>query len=83
MDVVEPAAAGIALSITALRAHPHAMRTRLIRRLVQAKFGVVLSFAHTELVVNLVENWHGQGAVHLPGIRVVRETGSLVFTAAS
>ena len=35
-----------------------------------------------DIIARLVTDWHGQGSVHLPGIRVGRRAGRLVFTAA-
>ncbi|MBU2663294.1 tRNA lysidine(34) synthetase TilS [Actinoplanes bogorensis] len=41
--------------------------------------GSALSHRHVEALDALITDWHGQGAVHLPGgIQVVRERGALV-----
>jgi tRNA(Ile)-lysidine synthase len=37
---------------------------------------------HTLAVAELVTNWHGQKALDLPGVRVVRQDGRLIFTPA-
>jgi len=33
-------------------------------------------------VARLVTDWHGQGPVHLPGVRVERTAGLIVLTQA-
>ncbi|QEO10757.1 tRNA lysidine(34) synthetase TilS [Protaetiibacter larvae] len=80
-DVCEPAEAGIAVSVAALAANPSALRQRVIRYVVGAEFGVSLSRAQTLEVARLVTDWHGQDAIHLPGLTARREAGLLVFAA--
>ncbi len=80
-ELVDHAEAGIALNVRALAANPAALCQRIIRLAVSAEFGVSLSRAHTLAVTRLISNWHGQGPLHLPGIRVERRGGLLVFTA--
>lgn len=82
-EIVEHAEAGIAISIGALTANPAALRNRIIRHVVSSEFGVSLSRAQTLAAAALVTEWHGQKGVDLPGIRVVRVAGKLVFQAAS
>jgi tRNA(Ile)-lysidine synthase len=77
-DLVE---GGISLPVRALASNPAALRQRLIRLAVQSEFHLSLSRAHTLEVARLVTDWHGQGPLHLPGIRVERQGGLLVFTA--
>lgn len=79
-DIVEPAEAGIAVSVAALKANPAALRNRLIRRIAEAEFGSELSREHTLAIAVLVTDWKGQGPVYVPGIRVMRSAGRLVFT---
>jgi tRNA(Ile)-lysidine synthase len=67
--------------VGALAANPPALRQRIIRHVVAAEFGVSLSREHTLAAARLVTDWHGQGAIDLPTIRVSREGGLLVFTA--
>lgn len=81
-DLAEHAEAGLSLSVAGLAANPAALRQRIIRHAVLAEFGVALSRAQTIAVARLVTDWHGQGDVHLPGIRVNRQGGRLVFTAS-
>jgi tRNA(Ile)-lysidine synthase len=82
-EIVEHAEAGIAISVGALLANPAALRNRIIRFVVLSEFGVSLSRAQTLAAAALVTDWHGQKGVDLPGIRVVRAGGSLVFQAAA
>jgi tRNA(Ile)-lysidine synthase len=77
-DLVE---GGISLPVRALASNPAALRQRLIRLAVQSEFHLSLSRVHTLEVARLVTHWHGQGPLHLPGIRVERQGGLLVFTA--
>ena len=82
-ELAEHAEAGISLGIAALAANPPALRQRIIRLAALAEFGVSLSRAHTLEVARLVTDWHGQGALNLPGITVEREGHRLVFTATT
>ena len=77
-DLVE---GGISLPVRALASNPAALRQRLIRLAVQSEFHLSLSRAHTLEVARLITHWHGQGPLDLPGIRVERQGGLLVFTA--
>jgi tRNA(Ile)-lysidine synthase len=81
-ELAEHAEAGISLPVKALAANPPALRQRIIRLVVSSEFGVSLSRAHTLEVARLVTDWHGQGAVDLPGIRVKRLGHLLVFSAS-
>ena len=80
-ELAEIAEAGISLPVRALAANPAALRQRLIRLAVESEFHVSLSRAATLEVARLVTDWHGQGPLHLPGIRVERLGGLLVFSA--
>jgi tRNA(Ile)-lysidine synthase len=81
-ELAELAEGGIALPVDALAANPPALRHRLLRLAVEGEFGVTLTRAQTIEVARLVGDWHGQKAVHLPGIRVERLGGRIRFTAA-
>lgn len=81
-ELAEIAEAGISLPVAALAANPPALRHRLIRLAVQSEFHLSLSRQHTLEVARLVTDWHGQGPLDLPGIRVERAGGLIVFTAA-
>lgn len=69
----------VSLDANALADAPRAIYTRVIRIVAQAAFGVSLTSAHTTAIALLVTNWHGQGAAHVPGIRVERQGFRLVF----
>jgi tRNA(Ile)-lysidine synthase len=77
----EAAGAGIGLPVAVLAANPAAIRQRMIRHLVATEFGVTLERSHTLAVAQLVTHWHGQKALDLPGVRVERLGGALVFSA--
>ncbi|MDQ1575979.1 MAG: tRNA(Ile)-lysidine synthase [Microbacteriaceae bacterium] len=72
----------VALDVRGLEADPPALRQRIIRLVVSNEFGVALERVHTLAVAELVTNWHGQKALDLPGVRVVRQGGRLIFTPA-
>lgn len=80
-DIAEHSEAGISLPVAALAANPSALRQRLIRLAVSSEFHVSLSRAQTLEVARLVTDWHGQGPLDLPGIRVERQAGLILFTA--
>ena len=79
-EIVEPAEAGISVSVAALQANPAALRHRVIRRVAEAEFGSDLSREHTLGIAALVTDWRGQGPIFVPGIRVTRSQGKIVFT---
>ncbi|KFF58460.1 tRNA(Ile)-lysidine synthase [Cryobacterium sp. MLB-32] len=72
-------AAGGTLPVDDLAAQPAAVRQRIIRFGVEARFGSTLARTHTLAVARLVTDWHGQEALDLPGVRVVRQDGVLIF----
>lgn len=80
-ELIELAEAGCSLPANWLAANPAALRNRIIRRVALDEFGVSLSRAQTTEVARLATDWHGQGAVHLPGVRVNRAGARIVFTA--
>ncbi len=58
-----------------------AVRARSLKRWAEERSGRQLTAAHVEALRALVEDWHGQGAVALPGgSRVSRVGGRLAFT---
>lgn len=81
-EIVEPAEAGIKVLSGALFANPAALRNRIIRFVANAEFGVQLTRQQTLEVAKLVTDYKGQGALHLPSMRVKREGSYIVFTAA-
>lgn len=80
-EICEPAEAGIAVSVGVLAANPPALRQRIVRYMVESEFGVSLERVHTLAALGLVTDWHGQKPLDLPGVRVNRQDGMLVFSA--
>ena len=80
-ELADLAESGISLPVRALATNPPALRQRLIRLAVESEFHVSLSRAQTLEVARLVTHWHGQKALDLPGVRVERQGGLLIFTA--
>ena len=65
------------LDAGALAAQPPALRGRIVRSWLVGAGVVEPSAAHTGAVLALVEDWHGQRGVDLPGgVRVVRAGGT-------
>ncbi|TFC95919.1 tRNA lysidine(34) synthetase TilS [Cryobacterium sinapicolor] len=77
----ERADPGIRLEASRLEANPPAVRQRIIRFAVEREFGVSLERVHTLAALRLVTDWHGQKSLDLPGVRVERQDGWLIFTA--
>lgn len=82
-DFAQIVEAGIALPVKALAAQPAALRQRLIRLVVSSEFHLSLSRVQTLEVARLVTDWHGQKALDLPGVRVERRGGLIVFHATT
>ena len=82
-ELAEHAEAGISLPAKALASNPAALRQRIVRAAVLAEFGVSLSRAHTLQATRLATDWHGQGPLDLPGVKVERQGPLLLFTASS
>jgi tRNA(Ile)-lysidine synthase len=71
---------GAALRVDVLAAQPAAIRTRVLRRFAADAGAAALSQRHLVALDALVTEWHGQGAVALPGgLRVVRRGGRLAI----
>lgn len=72
-----PVQPGEPLDVAVLLALPMAVRTRVIRRWLDAP----IEFEHLRSVERLVSAWHGQGPVSLPrGVKVSRDCERLVVT---
>lgn len=80
-ELADIAEAGISLSVASLASNPAALRQRLIRLAVSSEFHVSLSRSQTLEVARLVTDWSGQEALDLPGFRVRRQGGLLIFSA--
>ncbi|MDD7928548.1 tRNA lysidine(34) synthetase TilS [Microbacterium thalli] len=82
-DIVEPAEAGIAISVAALAANPPALRHRLIRHVVRSEFHESLTRVQTLEVARLVTDYTGQGPIDLPGCRARRVGRLIEFSAGA
>ena len=80
-ELADLAESGISLPVRALATNPAALRQRLIRLAVESEFHVTLNRSQTLEVARLVTHWHGQKALDLPGVRVERQGGLLIFSA--
>jgi tRNA(Ile)-lysidine synthase len=80
-ELADLAESGISLPVRALASNPPALRQRLIRLAVESEFHVSLSRQHTLEIARLVTDWHGQKPLDLPGVRVERQGGLLIFRA--
>lgn len=74
--VVTAGPTSLVLDVSALEEMAKPIRNRVILRGLEV-FGGTFSRVHVLAVANLVENWHGQKELTLPGVRVVR-TGSQI-----
>jgi tRNA(Ile)-lysidine synthase len=68
---------GPVLDADALRTHPRAIRTRVLR----AWAGVPLSAVQVRALDALLTDWHGQGPVSLPSGRVVLRSSGMLHLA--
>ena len=65
------------LDAAALLDQPGAVRTRVIRRWLLRHGADEVTAAHVAAVDALVTRWHGQREIHLPGVSVTRQDGTL------
>lgn len=67
------------LDVAAAAGLPQAMRRRVLRRWAAAAGATPLTAERTAAIDALITDWHGQGAIDLPGgVSVRRESGRLV-----
>lgn len=69
--------------IEQIEALEQAILARVLRSIVKEYFDVSLSATHTDAIVQLITNWHGQGEIHLPAIRVERQGRNLLIQSNS
>jgi len=63
----------------ALMAMPPALRTRVLKAWAERACGAAVTGAHVAALRALVDNWHGQGPLALPGgVEIVRRGGELL-----
>jgi tRNA(Ile)-lysidine synthase len=74
--VVTAGSTSLTLDVSGLERLANPIRNRVILRALEV-FGGTFSRVHVLAIGELVENWHGQKELTLPGVRVVR-TGSQI-----
>lgn len=67
------------LPVDALRGVAAPIASRMIREAITRFAGVSLHRVHTDEVLALVTDWHGQGPIDIPGVSVERVDNYLVF----
>lgn len=68
---------GAPFPVAVLAELPPALRSRVLRSWLLAAGAAELGAAHVEAALALVEDWHGQRWVDLPGVRVTRRDAGL------
>ena len=77
-DIAEHTTQGGAVDVIALGDQPQAIRTRVLRTWASAAGTGSLTAKHLAALDALITDWHGQGAVDLPGgFAVLRASGRL------
>ncbi|TAL16591.1 MAG: tRNA(Ile)-lysidine synthetase [Frankiales bacterium] len=78
LDALTPDTADVA----ELAALPAALRSRALKRWAERQCGSAVTSAHVDALRALVDDWHGQGPVALPGgVQVARRDGRLASDA--
>jgi len=67
------------LPVGALAEEPEPLRSRMLRAALEGAGAEGLHRSHTDAVMALVLNWHGQGPIDIPGVSVVRVDDQLRF----
>jgi tRNA(Ile)-lysidine synthase len=81
-ESLEPYATTLAeghLPISALEGVPSPISSRMLRLALIRVGASAVHASHTDTVMALVADWHGQGPIDIPGVSVVREGNQLVF----
>ena len=68
----------LTLDVDRLKDLPPAIRNRVILRALEV-FGATISRVHVLAVTDLIDNWHGQKELTLPGVRVVRQGAQITL----
>jgi len=68
----------ITIGVSELASLPTPIASRVVHRALSL-FGATISKIHVDEVMQLVTNWHGQKELTVPGARVVRQDGELIF----
>lgn len=77
-DADERTVSAVRVPASVLAEQPDALRNRIIRGVAGA-FGARIGRDHTRSIAALVTDWRGQKPVFVPGVRVTRDSGELVF----
>jgi len=72
-----PPAVGAPFPVAQLDALPPALRSRVLRDWLRAGGAADLAATHLDAVLALIDDWHGQRWVDLPGVRVTRRDDAL------
>lgn len=75
---LKKSATSVKYSIESLR-QPMALRHRMIIQAIEAMSAPAISRIHVMAIDELIDDWHGQKPLTLPGVRVERIEGELVF----
>ncbi|MEK9535917.1 MAG: tRNA lysidine(34) synthetase TilS [Aquiluna sp.] len=67
------------LSVEAMKGVAAPIGSRMLRAAIAGFAGTTLHRVHTDQVLALVTNWHGQGPIDIPGVSVERVDNYLVF----
>lgn len=76
--VLKKSATSVSFAITDLR-KPMAIRHRMIIRAIEIMQAPAISRIHVLEIDQLIDNWHGQKSLTLPGVRVERIEDELFF----
>lgn len=79
--LVRTSPTALTFSVTALSSEHSAAASRVVHIAISA-FGSAATKNHIDEVMQLLNNWHGQKELTLPGVRVVRQGDDLIFKSA-
>jgi tRNA(Ile)-lysidine synthase len=68
----------VSLPVDELEALPKVIRVRIYQRVLEV-FAANNSHTHLNALDQLIENWHGQKELTLPGVRVIRQADKISF----
>lgn len=69
---------GSGLVIEAVTALPEALKSRAVRSWLLDRGAREVTLTHLDAVFTLINEWHGQGPIHLPGLHVRRRGARLI-----
>lgn len=68
----------VSIAVAELEALPKVIRVRIYQRVLEV-FATNNSHTHLTAIDQLIENWHGQKELTLPGVRVIRQADKISF----